>query len=171
MTLMSVIKGFSRIILFQKARTQCEITTDKALKQVHIALIGGFIRMGVFRVMLGLSFFGLVNAYAETHQALGNMQRGDSSITQERQWVEKKNTSDSITLYSGSLKENLSRIAKHYGWKKVVWLVDSDYQWVGQVTVQEPTLYSLLMRVLQNYPLQATFYEGNHVLVITPRNV
>jgi hypothetical protein len=76
----------------------------------------------------------------------------------------------SVSLRSGSLRHNLSRIAKLYGWKKLVWLPSSDYQWVGRVTIREHDVYALFTRVLQEYPLQAVFYKGNHVLVIRPRN-
>jgi hypothetical protein len=77
----------------------------------------------------------------------------------------------SVTLYSGSLRDNISRIAKDYGWKKVVWLPNSDYQWVGKVTMRKRAITVLFGRVLQGYPLQAVFYKGNHVLVVTPRNI
>lgn len=75
------------------------------------------------------------------------------------------------TLYSGSLQRNLTRLAGQYGWKKLVWLPESDYQWVGQVSVRENDVYTVFERVLNGYPLQAVFYKGNHVLVIRPRNV
>jgi hypothetical protein len=128
------------------------------------------VRKGPLLILLGM-YLALGNAYAETSQEENNIRMSDSKMTQQRHWTEKQEISRSATVYSGSLKENLSRIAKNYGWKEVVWLVDTDYQWVGQVTIQEKNIYSLLTRILKNYPLQAVFYEGNHVLVITPRNV
>lgn len=79
--------------------------------------------------------------------------------------------SRSITLYSGSLRDNISRVARQYGWKKVVWLPNQDYRWVGQARLKHQSVYSVFSRVLKHYPLQAVFYKGNRVLVITSRNI
>ena len=128
------------------------------------------VRKRFILILLGM-FLGLAHVCAEASQEANNSRMPDSMTTQLRHSIGKQRAPGLTTVYSGSLKENLSRIAKNYGWKEVVWLVDSDYQWVGQVTMQEKNVYSLLTRILKNYPLQAIFYEGNHVLVITPRNV
>src|SRR3989344_5265670 len=73
------------------------------------------------------------------------------------------------TVYPGSLKDNITRIAQQFGWNQVVWNVPNDYRWVGTVKVHGKDFYIILMQVLKDYPVQAIFYEGNHVLVITPR--
>lgn len=99
------------------------------------------------------------------------MRSYDHSIKRHYSGKIKRIKAGKITLYSGSLKDNLSRIAKRYGWKKVVWLPENDYRWVGQVSLRREPIYTLLSSVLKNYPLQAVFYKGNHVLVITPRNL
>lgn len=40
-----------------------------------------------------------------------------------------------IDVYPGSLKENIERIAKHYGWRQVVWDAPEDYRWVGKARI------------------------------------
>lgn len=74
-------------------------------------------------------------------------------------------------IYNGSLEENIKRIAREYGWRQVVWNVDNDYQWIGTTRIRATNLSSLLRQLLQDYPLQAVFYRGNHVLVIQPRTL
>lgn len=71
----------------------------------------------------------------------------------------------------GSLKENIIHLAKQLGWPTVVWQLPYDYQWVGSTHFHKTNIKAILQSVLQNFPLQAVFYEGNHVLVIEPRNI
>lgn len=73
------------------------------------------------------------------------------------------------TFYPGSLKENITALASQCGWHTVVWEPDYDYQWVGITRFQHQDIKQILGRVLSDFPLQATFYTGNHVLVISPR--
>lgn len=75
-----------------------------------------------------------------------------------------------IVLVTGSLRDNVTRIAAEYGWHKVVWQPDHDYRWVGRVSLQPSSMQSVFTRILEGYPLQAVFYKGNHVLVIKARN-
>lgn len=77
----------------------------------------------------------------------------------------------SAQLYSGSLKENVTRIAHQYGWNKVIWSLPHDYQWVGDTRVTADSVSGLFGKFLANYPLQAVFYKGNHVLLIQPRTL
>lgn len=74
-------------------------------------------------------------------------------------------------LYAGSLRNNIERIAHQYGWDRVVWTLPEDYRWVGETTIKGGDLPSILRQLLADYPLQADFFEGNHVLVITPRTL
>lgn len=37
-----------------------------------------------------------------------------------------------FTFYPGSLKKNIQRIAKEFGWHDVVWTPSYDYTWVGK---------------------------------------
>ncbi len=76
-----------------------------------------------------------------------------------------------IDVYSGSLKENIERIAKHYGWRQVVWDAPEDYRWVGKARIHGENLQDILRQLLTDYPLQAVFYKGNHVLYIHTRTL
>jgi len=78
---------------------------------------------------------------------------------------------NAYTFYPGSLKENITHLAKQSGWPVVVWQPTFDYKWVGETRFPAENLKEILNDVLRDYPLQAVFYEGNHVLVISPRNV
>ena len=75
------------------------------------------------------------------------------------------------TLYSGSLHDNIARLAASYGWRTVVWNVPNDYLWVGRTRLSGNSFPNMLSQVLKDYPLQAIFYQGNHVLVIIPRTL
>lgn len=77
----------------------------------------------------------------------------------------------SIEVYPGSLKENIERIAGHSGWHQVVWDAPQDFLWVGKAKIQGENLSSILNQLLADYPLQAIFYQGNHVLYIHPRTL
>lgn len=74
-------------------------------------------------------------------------------------------------VYSGSLKNNIERLAKQYGWDQVVWNAPSDYTWVGNTRINATTLPGVLNQLLADFPLQAVFYQGNHVLEIIPRTI
>lgn len=76
-----------------------------------------------------------------------------------------------LMFYAGSLRDNLTRLAVSYGWKDVVWLPSNDYQWHGRVTLRGKSLDRVLTTVLKRYPVQAQFYDGNHILVIAPRTL
>ncbi len=75
------------------------------------------------------------------------------------------------TFYPGSLRENITALANECGWHTVVWEPDYDYQWVGLTRFNQQNIKQILGRVLSDFPLQATFYNGNHVLVISPREL
>ncbi len=74
-------------------------------------------------------------------------------------------------VYPGSLKANIKRIARHFGWQRVVWNVPNDYRWVGVTRIRGKGLAGILRKLLNNYPVQAVFYRGNHVLLIRPRTL
>ncbi len=76
-----------------------------------------------------------------------------------------------VAVYPGSLKANVLRLARVYGWKQFIWLPAEDYHWIGNVRINAKDLPSVLGKILENYPLQANFYAGNHVLVIKPRTI
>lgn len=81
------------------------------------------------------------------------------------------NVQRSVIVTAGSLRDNVSRIAKQFGWTTVVWKVSSDYRWVGTTKLFGQDVNAIFNALLAGYPLQANFYLGNHVLVIVPRNV
>lgn len=74
-------------------------------------------------------------------------------------------------VYPGSLKENIERISAHYGWHHVVWDAPEDYHWEGYAQIQGENLSIILRQLLNDYPLQAVFFQGNHVLYIHPRTL
>ena len=74
-----------------------------------------------------------------------------------------------IVLFPGSLKTNVENIAQQYGWKRVIWDSPNDYRWVAYTKIKQTRVQDVMQVVLVNYPLQAIFYEGNHVLVIKSR--
>jgi hypothetical protein len=122
---------------------------------------------GRFFVLWIVSFCASTPLYAGMQKPVDDIPAPSESDDGFRDRVYPKQT---VILYSGSLRDNLSRIAKLYSWKKLVWLPESDYQWVGQVTMREQSIESLFQKILYEYPVQAVFYRGNHVLVIRPRN-
>ena len=76
-----------------------------------------------------------------------------------------------FTFASGSLQKNIQHIAQQFGWNEIIWKAKGDYRWIGKVKFVNTSLPDILNKVLQSYPLQAVFYQGNHVLVISPRNI
>lgn len=74
-----------------------------------------------------------------------------------------------VTVREGSLKENIERIVKQAGWGTPVWKPPFDYNWVGNVTISANDIQGILTKLLEPYPLQAVFYEANHVVAIVPR--
>jgi len=78
---------------------------------------------------------------------------------------------DRTTVVAGSLKNNIQRIAKQFGWSNIVWSAPYDFRWVGATRVHARSLQGLLTLLLKNYPLQAVFFQGNHVLEIIPRTL
>lgn len=80
-------------------------------------------------------------------------------------------SANSVTLTPGSLKVNIVRIAKKFGWQRVVWKPSNDYKWVGTTQVYGNSAQVIFRKILADYPLQAQFYLGNHILVIVPRTL
>ncbi len=75
-----------------------------------------------------------------------------------------------VWVTSGSIKSNVERLAHQFGWNQVIWQSPDDYDWVGNTKITAPDFPDVLMQLLDGYPLQAIFYEGNHILVVVPRN-
>ena len=68
-----------------------------------------------------------------------------------------------------SLKNVISDLTSHCGWKTLVWDLDFDYHLAGDVTIRANNIADALAQLLANYPLQAVFYDGNKVVKIQPR--
>ena len=90
---------------------------------------------------------------------------------QPNQFFTHPGKSQANRIYSGSLKDNITRLAQHYGWQNVVWAVPHDYEWVGKTDINAQNFPDLLRQLLRNYPLQAVFYRGNHVLLVRARTL
>ena len=74
-----------------------------------------------------------------------------------------------VQIQSGSLKRTTANLAKKFGWK-LRWKVPNDYDWTGTVTLKGNNLPDILRQLIgNNFPVQANFYQGNKILVITPR--
>lgn len=73
------------------------------------------------------------------------------------------------TIYNGSLKRNVERIVRVSRWGKVEWALPYDYRWVGTSKITGDSVQDVLQKLLAGYPLQAVFYEQNHVIHIQPR--
>ena len=76
-----------------------------------------------------------------------------------------------IKLHSGTVKSNIERVAAANGWSKVIWRTKNNYAWVGKTVIVASSFKEALAKALADYPLQAVFYENNHVLVIEPRTL
>ncbi len=92
-------------------------------------------------------------------------------VTYPKNVIVRQKPLPAISVYPGSLKENVERIAAHYGWHQVVWDAPEDYRWVGYAQIQGENLSSVLRQLFTDFPLQAVFYQGNHVLYIHPRTL
>lgn len=77
----------------------------------------------------------------------------------------------SVLVNTGSLKHIVTRIAHNHGWYTVEWNSPNDYLWVGKTRITAANLPGVFDKLLSDYPVQAQFYQGNHVLAIEPRTL
>lgn len=75
----------------------------------------------------------------------------------------------SYTLRTGSLKYNITKMVRQSGWGTLVWNVPNDYRWVGNIEISATSIQGALDQLLAPYPVQAVFYDTNHVIDIEPR--
>lgn len=75
------------------------------------------------------------------------------------------------TAMPGSLKANVERIVAQSHWGTVVWKLPIDYNWNGTMTITAPNVQGALSQLLAQYPVQATFYDKNHIVAIEARRV
>lgn len=74
-----------------------------------------------------------------------------------------------VSIRSGSLKGNVEKIVRQGGWGEPIWRPGYDYNWIGNVTITGQNVQDVLAKLLEPYPLQAVFYQSNHVVAIQPR--
>ena len=73
--------------------------------------------------------------------------------------------------FPGTVRANVEKVAYANGWKKVVWQSQNNYKWDTATKITACSVKEIMARMLVGYPLQAVFYEGNHVLVIQSRTI
>ncbi len=76
-----------------------------------------------------------------------------------------------VVAMPGSLKENVERIVAQSHWGTVVWNLPIDYNWNGTMTITAPDVQGAIAQLLANYPVQATFYDKNHIVSVEARRV
>jgi hypothetical protein len=75
------------------------------------------------------------------------------------------------TAMPGSLKANVERIVAQSHWGTVVWNLPIDYNWQGTMVISADNVQGALSQLLAEYPVQAVFYDENHIVSIEPRRV
>lgn len=75
-----------------------------------------------------------------------------------------------VKITPGSLDRTLTDLANQFHWK-LIWHLPFDYNWTGTVVLKGEGLPVILKQLLQHYPIQAAFYQGNRVLVIKARTL
>lgn len=96
------------------------------------------------------------------HQALPKLNLHHHTVASHHHVVE---------IEQQSLKNNILRIAKQFGWPQVIWKAPADYEWIGKTAIQGGSIQVIFSKLLADYPLQAVFYKGNHVLLIKSRTL
>ncbi len=125
----------------------------------------------LFLVLFFLSISPFASALTPQPQFFGQSIVVKPSVPKSKKIKHIVHRPNGTFMVDGSLKANIFRLAKQYHWPRVVWNSDVDYHWVGNVQILNQDLPSIFRQILQNYPLQAVFYEGNHVIVINPRTL
>ena len=74
-----------------------------------------------------------------------------------------------VEIRTGSLKNNVERIVRECGWDTTVWKLPYDFNWIGDVTITANDIQGALTKLLEGYPVQAIFYNANHVVAVVPR--
>ncbi|MBB72628.1 MAG: hypothetical protein CMF50_09550 [Legionellales bacterium] len=75
-----------------------------------------------------------------------------------------------IAIRPGSLRENVNRVVRRGGeGYRVIWELPNDYNWVGRETMTGYDTKEVLAKLLQPYPVQAVFYQENHIIAIKQR--
>lgn len=72
-------------------------------------------------------------------------------------------------VHTGSLKDNVQQMVAQSHWGTVIWNVPNDYRWIGNITITATSIQDALSQYLAPYPVQAIFYQKNHIVSIVPR--
>ncbi len=73
-----------------------------------------------------------------------------------------------LTIYPGTLKSNLERLMKGNAYA-MLWLTKYDYPVIGKAIISGKTFNEALNKLLENYPVRATFYKQNHIMTVVER--
>jgi hypothetical protein len=92
-------------------------------------------------------------------------------VNRHKTYYGRKVVFEQVIFTPGSLRANIERVARRFHWNRVIWNSSNDYRWAAYTKINRNNLQDILQIVLVNYPLQAVFFEGNHVLVIQPRTL
>jgi hypothetical protein len=74
-----------------------------------------------------------------------------------------------VHVEAGSLKENLRRVAGQHGWFKINWFLPVDYYVDKAYSVTGDDFESVVMKVVDRFPVYVSFDEKDYSLSITPR--
>jgi len=110
----------------------------------------------------------VVILFATSQVALAN---GSANIANAIKSSKKSFPVVTVNLTAGSLLSNIEQIARENGWTRVIWTNKKDYSWSSDTRVTGTSFEEIMGKIMKGYPLQAVFYQGNHVLVIQPRTI
>lgn len=71
------------------------------------------------------------------------------------------------TVRKGSLKENLERLCKKYGWQ-MMWELRTDYDVPVGFTIKNKRVPEIFAEAVLHLPIRVTFYTKNKVITIHP---
>ncbi len=74
-------------------------------------------------------------------------------------------------IKQGSLHDNIVNILHQSPWGELVWQAPVDYRFIGHEIIMASNIQDILKKLLSHYPLQAVFYNKNHVVVIRTRKL
>lgn len=70
------------------------------------------------------------------------------------------------TFTKGSLKKNIQRLAKEYGYQKVVWKASNNPILPNDITISGKTLSNILNKLLYNHNLEVQLYKNGVMVVV-----
>jgi hypothetical protein len=79
-------------------------------------------------------------------------------------------TTIAATVYPGTLRANVEKLAYQHGKWHVVWKVTNNYKCDGFKRIYARNFKEAIAKLLANYPLQAEFYPKKRILLIRLKN-